>query len=170
MNGWRCKIGLVVPLDNAVLEPELYGVAAPGVSIHSARLKTMELEEMPEAAVEEARSLGRMGVDVIAYACNASSFYGGPGSDQEIAERLSEAAGVPTTTASTAMIRALKAVDCSSLSVVSPYGGDDRQRLVEFLEGNGFEITDIEGLGLAADEEEALAKMNEETEIGRAHV
>lgn len=163
MQGWRCKIGLVLPIDNAVIEPELRNVASPGVTYHGARLHTMELSEMPTDGEEEAKNLGKMGADVIAYACNASSFYGGPGYDKEIAERLSNAAGVPATTASTAMVRALDRLDTHKIAVVSPYKDEDKRRLETFLSGNGFEISNMTGLGLAADEPEALAKMNEET-------
>lgn len=163
MQGWRCKIGIVLPIDNAVIEPELYNMTSPGVTFHGARLNTMELEEMPTDAEEEAKNLGTMGADVITYACNASSFYGGPGYDEEIAEQLSSASGVPATTASTAMVRALDDFNTQTITVVSPYEDEDKRRLETFLTGNGFEIANIAGLGLAADEPEALAKMNEET-------
>ena len=163
MSGWRCKIGAVVPIDNAVIEPEWYSMAPAGVSVHGARLHTMALPEMPADAETEAANLGTMGADVIAYACNASSFHGGPGSDGEIADLLADAAGVPATTASTAMVRALDALDVGSVAVVSPYAEDDQRRLEEFLAGNGIDVTTVTGLGLAADEAEDLAKVNEET-------
>lgn len=163
MAGWRCKIGVVVPIDNAVIEPEWYSMAPDGVSIHGARLHTMALPEMPADAETEAENLGTMGADVIAYACNASSFHGGPGSDEDIAERLADAAGVPATTASTAMVRALDALDVDSVAVVSPYAENDQARLERFLEGNGVDVTTVTGLGLAADEAADLAKVNEET-------
>lgn len=163
MPGWRCKIGVIVPIDNAVIEPEWNRMAPDGVSIHGARLHTMALPEMPADAETEAANLGTMGADVIAYACNASSFHGGPGSDEKIADRLADAAGVPATTASTAMVRALDALDVGSIAVVSPYAEDDQDRLERFLEGNGVAVTTVTGLGLAADDAEDLAKVNEET-------
>lgn len=163
MTGWRCKIGVIVPIDNAVIEPEWNAVVPTGVSIHGARLHTMALPEMPADAETEAENLGIMGADVIAYACNASSFHDGPGSDETIAARLSDAAGVPATTASTAMVQALEELNIKSVAVISPYNYDDQERLEHFLEGNGVEVTTVTGLGLAADEAEDLAKVNEET-------
>lgn len=163
MPGWRCKIGVIVPIDNAVIEPEWYSMAPDGVSVHAARLHTMALPEMPADAETEAENLGTMGADVITYACNASSFHGGPGSDEAIAARLSDAAGVPATTASTAMVRALDALDVDTVAVVSPYDEDDQERLEQFLEGNDVGVTTVTGLGLAADDAEDLSKVNDET-------
>jgi maleate cis-trans isomerase len=163
MFGWRCKIGIIIPIDNAVIEPELSELSGDGISIHGARLHTMELPDMPDDAEIEAEKLGTMGAEVIAYACNASSFYRGPGSDTDLADRLADASGVPTTTASTAMIRALDAVDAESVSVVSPYGDENKQRLREFIEGHGVTVEAITGLGLAPDDPDDLAETNELT-------
>lgn len=163
MRGWRCKIGIIIPIDNTIIEPELYELSSAGVTVHGSRLHTMTLDEMPDDAEREAESLGKMGADVIAYACNASSFYGGSGSDEAISERIAAAAGVPATTASTAMVRALDTLDTQTVSVISPYQDEDRRRLKRFLTGYGFDVSNMTGLGLAADEEEALAEMNDET-------
>jgi maleate cis-trans isomerase len=38
MRGWRAKIGVLVPDGNSTMEPELYRLAPPGVSLHFARL------------------------------------------------------------------------------------------------------------------------------------
>lgn len=163
MQGWRCKIGLLVPIDNLVIEPEFVETAPDGVTTHSTRLRTMKLPDMPTDAEPEAENLGVMGADVIAYACNASSFVDGPGGDERIANRLGELAGVPATTASTAMVRALHAVDAESAAVISPYADEEQRRLREFIEGNGVDVTTLTGMDLAADEPEGLAEMNEET-------
>lgn len=163
MFGWRCKIGTIIPIDNAVIEPEFYDLSGDGISVHGARLHTMELPGMPADAETEAENLGTMGADVIAYACNASSFYRGPGGDTDIADRLADASGVPATTASTAMIRGLDAVGAESVSVVSPYGNENKQRLREFIEGHGVAVEAITGLGLAPDDADDLAETNELT-------
>lgn len=163
MYGWRCKLGLVVPIDNAVIEPELSEASPEGVSVHAARLDTMELPEMPADAEGEAANLETMGADVIGYACNASSFYGGREGDAEIRSRLSDVAGLPVTTASTAMVEALDVFDVTTLAVVTPYGPEDNERLESYLVEAGFEVNSVSGLGLASDEPGDLAAVNRQT-------
>ncbi len=38
MIGWRAKLGVIVPSNNAVLEPDLYRMAPAGISVHFARI------------------------------------------------------------------------------------------------------------------------------------
>lgn len=165
MSSWRCKIGLICPVDNYVIEPELQEAAPAGVSVHGARLHTMELPEMPADAEGEAESLAKMGADAIVYACNASSFRGGPDEHEAICERLRDVAGVPVTTASTAMLRALQSYDVDSVAAITPYGEQDNDRLRTFLEGNGVAVDALSGLGLASDEAADLAVVNEQTAV-----
>ena len=163
MYGWRTRIGLITPPDNLLIEPELYEVIPDGVSIHSTRLDTIDLEAMPRRAESEADHYGTMGVDVIAYACNISSFHEGPGGDEEIVARLEDASGLPATTASTAMVRALEALNVDSVSAVTPYNASDNESLRTFLEGNGVTVDAMEGLDLSATDEEDVMEISEET-------
>lgn len=150
MFGWRCRIGLVTPPDNLLIEPELNSLVPPGVSVHSTRLRRIDLESMPEEAEIEARNYGEIDVDAIAYACSISSFHEGPGSDERIADRLSAKAGVPATTASTAMVRALDALGADRIDVVGPYDDAENDLLQDFLTGNGFDVLSMEGLGFTS--------------------
>lgn len=163
MYGWRTRIGLITPPDNLLIEPELYEVVPDGVSIHSTRLDTIDLEAMPRRAESEAEQYGRMGVDVLAYACNISSFHEGPGSDEKIAAGLEEASGLPATTASTAMVRALDALNVDSVTAVTPYNPSDNESLRAFLEGNGVAVDAMAGLDLSATDEEDVMEISEET-------
>ena len=163
MYGWRHRIGVICPKDNMVIEPELYELAPAGISIHASRLKTVELDEMPVAAEADAVALREMGADVLVYACNASSFFDGPNSHRRIQERLAEASQLPVTTASTAILEAVRAIGSPSVDVITPYGGEEIDRLEVFLEGNDLEVESIGGLGFAADQLDDLAAVNEET-------
>jgi maleate cis-trans isomerase len=163
MYGWRCQIGLITPLDNAIIEPELYSVVPDGVTINTVRLDTVELDEMPKNAEIKSKDLASIGIDVLAYACNASSFDGGAGHDTKINERLVKASGIPATTASTAMVKALKEIGAESVATVTPYGEESNKRLVSFLEENGIAVNALSGLGLAPDETEDLTVTNSQT-------
>lgn len=163
MFGWRCKLGLIVPIDNAIIEPELNVMAPDGVTVNTTRLRTMELPEMPADAVREANHLATMGADVIAYACNASSFYDGVEGNRRIVDRLEDAADLPVTTASKAMAEGLQTVGATTLAVVTPYGESDNERLAAFLKDHDLEVASMSSLGLASDEADDLSRVNEET-------
>jgi maleate isomerase len=165
MYGWQASIGLICPKDNMVVEPEFYQLSTDGISAHSTRLHTPRLDEMPVAGKAEAEVLEEMGVDVVVYACNASSFHDGPEAHSQIRERLAADIDIPVTTASTAVVESLDALGATDVSVVTPYGEDDNERLRTFLEGNDVTPLSISGLGLAADELDDLAVVNEQTAV-----
>ena len=50
MIGWRSRIGVLLPPDNAVLEYEVNRLPLPGVSFHVARMFPVELGELPRDA------------------------------------------------------------------------------------------------------------------------
>lgn len=163
MYNWRVAIGLVCPKDNMVVEPEFYRLATDGVTAHSTRLHTADLDEMPEAAKQEVRVLEEMGADVVGYACNASTFHGGPDAHARIRDRLAGQVDTPVTTASGAVLAALDALSVSEVAVVTPYGERDQERLAAFLGGNGVTPTTMTGLGLDADDLTDLTAVNEQT-------
>ncbi len=163
MYGWRTAIGIICPKDNRIIEPEFNELAPDGVSVHATRLSTVELDEMPEAGRDEAAKLNQMGADVVVYACNASSFHDGPDAHLDIKDGLERASSLPATTASTAILAALDELAIDTVDIVTPYGEDDNDRLQRFLEGNGISTGRMSGLGLASDEVDDLAKVNEET-------
>jgi maleate cis-trans isomerase len=163
MHGWRCRIGLVTPPDNLLIEPELKELAPDGVSVYSTRLREIDLDTMPEEAEIEAANYGEMGANVVAYACNISSFHEGPGSDEEIVAQLSEASGLPATTASTAMVRALAELDVERIGVVTPYNEEENDLLQRFLVGNGFELSSMSGLGLTSTSVEDVKQLSQQT-------
>ena len=156
--GWRAKLGILVPSINYVMEPEFNRMAPEGVSIHAARLKVegkvyiSEKEalnfyaSMAENVEKEAELLGCV-VDVIGYGCTSGSFVMGMKWNEELIKRIEKAAGVPATTASTAMCEALREVGIRKLTLVTPYPEDVNRLEKKFLEDNGFKVASMKGCG-----------------------
>jgi len=161
MNGWRARIGVIVPSSNTTVEPEFSRTLPPGVSVHAARMAlegvTAEtLDSMAEDTERCAELLGHAAVDAIAYACTTGSLVHGRGFDAELEERIERTAGCPARATALSVGRALRALDCNSVVLVTPYVPDLTEREVEYLESHDVEV-------LAADGREIEAN----TEIGR---
>ncbi|MEM2297802.1 MAG: maleate cis-trans isomerase, partial [Ignisphaera sp.] len=73
----------------------------------------------------------------------------GVGYDEEIIELIKKVSGgCQATTTSTAVVRALKTLGAKKLVVGSPYEEWLNSRLKVFLEGHGFSVIRIKGLGI----------------------
>ena len=153
MIGWRARLGVIVPGSNFTLEPELYRMAPEGVSMHFARLSdtscitTFEhYQEMIEETPRVALSLNR--TDAIALGCTTGSFYKGIANTKDVVKKIEAATGKPATTASTAVVQALKEMNIRKVSVATPYLEWINKKENRFLKENGFEVCCIEGLGI----------------------
>lgn len=152
MYGVRARIGLLVPAINGIVEPEFNAMKPEGVSVHATRLPyegTFEgLESMATGIEDAAKLLVTGGVSVIAYACTAGSLVKGAGWDQELIKRIEAATGLPATTTSTAVIKALKEFGVRKVAVATPYGEDFNRVEKQFFEAHGIKVLRIKGLDI----------------------
>jgi len=159
--GYRARIGLVYIASSIVMEPECYAMCPPGVSVHTTRipLGTANLDNLlglanseVEHLVEATRLLAMAPLHSIVFACTAGSFIGGLGYDERIIERMQEVSnGIPTTTTSSAVVKALKTVGAHKLVVVTPYTREVTDRAVAFLQQHGFTVLDSKCFGYEDD-------------------
>ncbi|MCE2468932.1 MAG: aspartate/glutamate racemase family protein [Dehalococcoidia bacterium] len=156
MNSRRTRIGLIVPSSNSTAEYDYQRILDAETALHTARVflvdTTIEmLERMNQDAEEAARSLESAGVDVIAYACTSGSFLGGPGYDDALLARVSDAArGTKAVGTTPAVIDALHAMGLRRVAVVTPYIDSINERLAAFFEDKGFDIASMAGQQLVA--------------------
>ncbi len=107
--------------------------------------RLLEMADSPDIA-EAAEVFGSPEIDAVGYACTSASYVRGVGGDIEIVDRIAAATGLPTTTTSTAVVKALQAVGARRVSVLSPHVDELNERLRLFLEGSGFEVAQMRGL------------------------
>ena len=149
MYGWRGRIGVIIPADNAVMEPDFHRLAPEGVSAHAARLQKCPRPEMPIAALELVKTFLETHVDIIAYMCAASSFVMGPNGNKKLCKQLSEiTGGLPALTATTAMIDGFEAVGAKRIAIIAPHPPEIVKKLSEYIEESGFSVSSATGLGL----------------------
>ena len=162
MNG-SAKIGAIYPNDAwvdadvqrmiddfASFLPEDVKLITAGTMVpHKSQSQDMGVWLAENGDIEEAaRRLMRYSPDCFAYFCTTVSFIRGVGGDEEISNRITEATGLPATTTSTAMVKALKSMGIERLALASPYTPDVEAAFVSFLEGHGFKIVNSVALNL----------------------
>lgn len=167
---WRHRIGLIIPSTNTVCEMDFHRLVPKEVSIHTGRMMILEEmngpmdwntpmdwekihQRMHEKCVDVAKGVASARVDLIVFGCTSGSFIKGPGSDREIGRKIEQAVSpiygkIPVITTSTAVVEALRTLSIEKVIVATPYIEEGNRQEKIFLEGNGFKVVDIRGLGL----------------------
>lgn len=155
-DGWRARIGLVMPSTNTAFEGWLPRAAPEGVSFHFGRmpfsrstsienaLEEMELEE--RAAVQRVMNCEP---DALLYACTASSIVKGVEGDRALIAKLTAQTGVPCTSIAEAIVRAFGQLGTRRICIASPYPAKFDQMETDFFTGAGLEVVNVEGLDIA---------------------
>ena len=153
MYGWRARIGLIVPSSNTTMEAEFWRMAPEGVSIHTSRVRLVEVtpEALRLAAVEVVRAaeeLATAEVSIVVYGCTSGSLLEGPEWEERLRREIGERAGVEAITTAQAVVEALRALGIRRVAVATPYVDEVNSREKTFLEKLGFTVVRIRGLGM----------------------
>ena len=172
-NARPLNVGLMVPINNTTMEPEILGWLPPGSTCTTLRIPRgkglLTAETIPaykESAIELAREFNNHPIDVIAYGCTAAGFILGPEGDAEIAQHLQEVTGKPVVTTARSMVEALQAIGASRISLLTPYQDDVNDRLRAFLSSGDIDVAHFDSF-YAADVA-ALGNITEQQVATRA--
>jgi len=152
--GTRAKLGLIVPPTNTVNEAEWHKMIPEGVTFHVTRMP-LHADITSEGGrkalyidIEKSTAdLAQAGLSVIAYGCTAGSMVQPL---NQLSDFMCRIAGNPCVTTAASIVAALNVLDANKISVATPYHEALNKHEVEFLTSNGFEITEIAGLGIGA--------------------
>jgi arylmalonate decarboxylase len=98
--------------------------------------------------VPTAKELAKQGAQGIALMGTSLSFYKGAAFNQQLADSIHQATGLPSTTMSTAVVEGLRAVGGKRLAVATAYNEEVSELLRVFLQESGFEVLVVKGLGI----------------------
>ena len=146
-------IGLVVPpgtgqvpADGALLYGERCRFIARGLGIGG--VSPEGFAPVVDGIVQRAIELREAGAEVISMMGTSISFYRGPAFTESLLQAMEQATGVPCTTMSHAIVRALRQLGVRRVAVATSYIDTLNDRLVAYLTHAGFAVTAIEGLSI----------------------
>lgn len=156
----RAKLGFVLLAMEQTMESDMFRLAPPGVGVHIARAPMANLVSvdtllaMKDGIGDAAASiLPDVDLDVVAYGCTSGSVVIGEDKVFDQLRRGSPAA--KPTSLITAVMNALRELDVRRIAVGTPYLHEVNVIERDYMQERGFEVVNIEGLGIEHDEDMA---------------
>jgi maleate isomerase len=169
----RFRVGLMVPSSNTVMEVDLYRHLPLPITVHPAR---MYLEEttpegerrmISEGVPQAAELLKTLRPNVVVFGCTSAGALYGPDFPQEINRRIGAIVGCPVLDVMTAVAEELNRVQAKKLAVLTAYSRELNQPIRLGLEGLGFQVLSIEGMGITVNFELATPTPQEIASFAR---
>ncbi len=145
----KARIGVVVPVSNTNLEPDMGLLRPDGVSMHFARAGGYDLEAVPDSeqmrqfalsSLDQVVSdLSAVQPDLVLYGCTSATLAHGPAFDREFCASIKEKSGVGAATAAGALVNALNCLGVRKIAFSSPYVAALNDEAIAFLGQSGFE-------------------------------
>lgn len=151
MMGWRARLGFLIPPGNPTIEPEMFAMAPPGVSVHFSRMvahgpvgshdgqeerNRSQIEHIDESA--ELLAMVKPSVMVMAHA--ATSYTLGRQGEADLVARLQAKYHVPVCTAFGSSVAALKALGAKRIAYGTPYSVEATLQGKALFEEYGFTV------------------------------
>ena len=153
------RLGMIVPSSNTCLEPVTYQlIAAAGedVSAHFTRVRVTNIALAEASAAQFAQEpmlqaaclLADAHADAIAWNGTSGSWLG-IDRDTALAAAISDAAGVPATTSTLALMAAFETFGARRIGLLTPYTADVGAQIATCYRRHGLSVAAEEHLGIA---------------------
>ena len=140
-------VGLMVPINNTTMEPELLAWLPEGSSCRTLRIPRgkgmLTPENLPEylaQAAKLAKELKNEHIDLVVYGCTAAGFMGGPARDTQVAAELAAITGKRVVTTASSMSAVLQSLGARRIALITPYPEHVNDTLRTFLAPSGIHI------------------------------
>jgi arylmalonate decarboxylase len=146
------RIGLIIPPADG-LRPRECATLYPQIEFVTIGLGIREMsstgfEESHGRTLDCAQALARAGVEAISVMGTSLTFYRGRSYNERLCALVSSETGLPVTSMSTSIIRALKANHVARVALATAYTQDLNDRLSDFLAEYDIQTAGVAGLGL----------------------
>ncbi|MGO4382834.1 maleate cis-trans isomerase family protein [Specibacter sp. RAF43] len=153
------RVGQIVPSSNITMETEIpamlrarEAVEPERFTFHSARMRMKQvtkeqLESMDDDSDRCAYELSDAEVDVLGYACLVAIMTRGAGYHKVSQDRLHQitidnGAPAPVVTSAGALVDGLRVLGAKKVALIAPYMRPLTEQVVEYIRGEGIEVTD----------------------------
>ena len=150
-----CRLGLLVPSTNTVMEPDFYRRLPAGWSLHTARMlldavtPEAEARMLDEYALPAAHSLAGLRPDVVVFGCTSAGALRGNAFEAELVRRLSAQCGAPVVSVAQAVRQQMRELGARRWLVLTPYVDALNGPIRASLEADGLEVAALAGLGIS---------------------
>ena len=143
--GYRARIGLLTPNDDAVPESELWTMAPEGVSVHVARVLLVNTRTFadPPHPDDAAELLAALSIQTIVFAFTTTSYILGPDGEQALKVRLEKRSnGIPILLTGSAAVAAFRALGVRRIALIHPpwFPDDENQLGIAYFQNQGFDV------------------------------
>ena len=143
--GYRARIGLLTPNDDAVPESEFCTMAPEGVSVHVGGVLLVDTRTFsdPPHPDDATALLAALPMQAIVFAFTTTSYVLGPDGEQALKARLEKRSnGIPVLLTGAAAVSAFRALGVRRIALIHPpWFADDEQELgVAYFRNQGFEV------------------------------
>jgi maleate isomerase len=173
------RIGMIVPSLNTIAEDDFRRYCPSDVAYHVHRIRLRKepgrvtMDDLKRAyleATEAAGSLKDLRPDTIVFNCTGASVANGVDGDARLAERMTEALGVPCTNTMIAIKEALAALGMRKILHICPFADEFSAVERAALEASGIAVVRSEGLNFTDAREAALMEPSRLVEIAKSKV
>ena len=166
------RIGLLLPSSSTAQEWDIGRALPDHITLHVARMRLNNVDadstlRVVQEIETESRKLADVDVDVIILPATAPSSRNGPGYDRELIDRITAASGKPATTASTALLEALRTLAVKRIALGAPWSAAVNQSVTAFLEANGIAVLAQEAMGIVRNLDIGLLDAQTAFDVGR---
>jgi maleate isomerase len=157
--GYRARIGLLTPNDDAVPESEFWTLAPLGVSVHVSRvlLTNTRTYSDPPRADDAVALLAALPMQAIVFVFTTTSYILGPDGEQALKARLEERSKrIPVWTTGAAAVAGFRALGVRRIALIHPpwFANDENELGVAYFRNQGFDVVyasqmDLRGLPIA---------------------
>jgi len=151
--GYRARIGLLTPNDDAVPESEFWTMAPEGVSVHVGRVLLLDTRTYadPPHPDDATALLAALPMQAIVFAFTTTSYILGPNGEQALKARLEKRSnGIPVLLTCPAAVAAFRTLRVRRIALIHPpWFPDDEQQLgIAYFQKHGFDVVHARQMSL----------------------